>query len=298
MGTPTLNYGWLKPTIGGDATTWGNELNADLDGIDATVFSVAGTANAALPKTGGAMTGALTLRAGAAAAASAPAYFQASALLANPEAHALEWDGVHAFLTQAQGPTRRQLAYIDDAISGSAAKLSTARSIAMSGDVAWSVSFDGSANVAASGTIQNGAVTGAKIAAATVANSNLANMAAHTYKGNNSAAAAAPADVTVAQLLADLGFTTSGIAGGSIVLPGGLLIQWGDLGAQNPGATGTLTFPVAFPNACLAIVVKEVTTAGNTAAVHFTSSPGKTSVTWQLSGNASTLNNFWIAIGN
>jgi hypothetical protein len=31
----TTNYGWVKPTVGSDADTWGGVLNADLDGIDA-----------------------------------------------------------------------------------------------------------------------------------------------------------------------------------------------------------------------------------------------------------------------
>jgi hypothetical protein len=45
----------------------------------------------------------------------------------------------------------------------SAPKLTTARTIAMSGDVVWSTSFDGSGNVTAAGTIQANAVTTSKI---------------------------------------------------------------------------------------------------------------------------------------
>jgi hypothetical protein len=51
----------------------------------------------------------------------------------------------------------------------SAATLTTARNIAMSGDVVWSVSFDGSGNVTAAGTIQANAVTFAKLVAASAA---------------------------------------------------------------------------------------------------------------------------------
>src|SRR6185312_11518476 len=40
-----------------------------------------------------------------------------------------------------------------------ASALRTARTIAMTGDVAWSVSFDGSGNVTSAGTLANTAVT-------------------------------------------------------------------------------------------------------------------------------------------
>ena len=63
----TTNYGWTKPTVGSSTDAWGGYLNTDLDGIDSTVFTVSGvanaaqtTANAALPKAGGTLTGALT----------------------------------------------------------------------------------------------------------------------------------------------------------------------------------------------------------------------------------------------
>lgn len=56
----TTNYGWTKPTVGGNSNTWGDEINTDLDGIDSTVKAVSDVANAALPKAGGTMTGALT----------------------------------------------------------------------------------------------------------------------------------------------------------------------------------------------------------------------------------------------
>lgn len=37
--TLTANYGWTKPDPGASANTWGGTLNADLDKIDAQVFS-------------------------------------------------------------------------------------------------------------------------------------------------------------------------------------------------------------------------------------------------------------------
>ena len=40
-GTPTANYGWIKPNIGSSIDIWGGELNADLDGIDSVVHALA-----------------------------------------------------------------------------------------------------------------------------------------------------------------------------------------------------------------------------------------------------------------
>ena len=36
----TTNYGWTKPTVDGDADTWGTELNSSLDGIDTDLKAV------------------------------------------------------------------------------------------------------------------------------------------------------------------------------------------------------------------------------------------------------------------
>jgi len=58
----TTNYGWTKPTVGGDNNNWGTDLNADLDAIDSTVYAVSGVANAALPLAGGTLSGRLDLK--------------------------------------------------------------------------------------------------------------------------------------------------------------------------------------------------------------------------------------------
>jgi microcystin-dependent protein len=45
--TITPHYHWVKPEISGSPTTWGVKLNADLDLIDAQLFTTTATANAA-----------------------------------------------------------------------------------------------------------------------------------------------------------------------------------------------------------------------------------------------------------
>ena len=66
--TYTLNYNLTKPEVGADTNLWGTHLNADLDAIDGQMktnadaaAAAATTANAAVPKAGGTMTGYLTL---------------------------------------------------------------------------------------------------------------------------------------------------------------------------------------------------------------------------------------------
>lgn len=58
--------------------------------------------------------------------------------------------------------------------AATATALQTARTIAMTGDVSWSTTFNGTANVTGGGTIQAGAVTGSKIASGTITGGNIA----------------------------------------------------------------------------------------------------------------------------
>jgi len=58
--TTTTNYGLTKPEVGASEDTWGTKVNTDMDLVDAQMKVNANTAAAALPKAGGAMTGAIT----------------------------------------------------------------------------------------------------------------------------------------------------------------------------------------------------------------------------------------------
>lgn len=53
----TSNFLWSKPTVGGDGGAWGTKLNTLFDAIDTDLNTVKTTADAALPKAGGTMTG-------------------------------------------------------------------------------------------------------------------------------------------------------------------------------------------------------------------------------------------------
>lgn len=60
---PTTNFGWDLPTVGGSTGSWGTELNTifgdDVTGIDKVVGDIKTTADAALARAGGTMTGRL-----------------------------------------------------------------------------------------------------------------------------------------------------------------------------------------------------------------------------------------------
>jgi hypothetical protein len=96
---------------------------------------------------------------------------------------------------------------LNQSTTGSAATLTTTRSIAMSGDVTWTVNFNGSANVTAVGTIENNAVTTSKISDANVTLEKMANMATASLLGRNTAGTGTPEvlSVSTARTLLGLG---------------------------------------------------------------------------------------------
>lgn len=61
MSTPTTNYAFQKPVVGGESNAWGTELNANWDSIDSILHTVSGVASAALPAATYTAAGILTL---------------------------------------------------------------------------------------------------------------------------------------------------------------------------------------------------------------------------------------------
>lgn len=115
-----------------------------------------------------------------------------------------------------------------------ATKLLTSRTIAMSGDVVWSVSFDGSGNVTATGTIQVGAVTLAK----------MADVATARFFGRIAAGTGVPQVLTGTQATTLLDLFTSSLQGLAPASGGGTAnyLRADGTWVAPPGATsGTVT---------------------------------------------------------
>jgi hypothetical protein len=112
--------------------------------------------------------------------------------------------------------------------AGTATALQTGRTIAITGDVAYtSPAFDGTGNVTAAGTIQSGAVTLAK----------MANLAANSIIGNNTGSPATPIALTTAQVK-----TLLAIAAGDVSGLGTLATQSGTFSGTSSGTnTGDQT---------------------------------------------------------
>ncbi len=184
----------------------------------------------------------------------------------------------------------------DNAVS--ATELQTARTIAISGAVTGTATgFDGSANIAIATT----AIDGSKISTGTVPVARLpaaSTSAAGAVKLNNTltststteALTAAQGKVLNDRFLND--FLNLKSENGYQKLPNGLIIQWGcgvDQKASDYAQTNaqTISFPIAFPNACLNLSVSTYSTEISLDAMYQITSISKTNFKTHLN----TLNN-------
>jgi len=135
VATFTVNAKGLITAAGGTAIRAGSTSQTGIlqltDSTSSTSTTTAATpnavksaydlANAALPKGGGTMTGAITLRTGAAGAGNAPLYFVSGTNLTAAVAGAMEFDGTNLYFTPVS--TRKTVAFTDSNITGTAANV-------------------------------------------------------------------------------------------------------------------------------------------------------------------------------
>lgn len=112
------------------------------------------------------------------------------------------------------------------------------------------------------------------------------------------AATTAPAALTSLGAAGLAAFTTGQVLGsaGSQPLPGGFIIKWGTSTGANNSFT-TISFPVAFPNACFGVLV----TGNNASELNHLTTGSYTASSFGLSyagSIAASGSGFWIAIGN
>lgn len=137
-GTFTVLSATTSLGVTGNITVSGTVDGVDIATRDAVLTSTTTTANAALPKAGGIMTGAITFAAGQT--------FDGR----DVSADGAKLDGIESGATADQ--TKADIDALGIAAS-TAATLATARNIALTGDVSGSASFNGSANISITATV-------------------------------------------------------------------------------------------------------------------------------------------------
>lgn len=261
MTTPTTNYSFPKPIVGGDASTWGTELNTALDDIDATIFEVSNAGQSAVQT---------VLDTGA---ANAYAIAPATPL----EAYAF---GLPIFFTVANANTAASTM----SNSGLSPRPLVRRdgTALVSGDVVPGIPY-AAVDDGMSYRIANLQTPASSAAAGILA---LA-LAADVLAGTDAAKGVTPASL-VSSLLATNGY---------IKLPGGLIIQWGITGnVTGGGGTATITYPTPFVASTYAVVLTPLVAGTSPGAQSSVSSTTNTQFSMQ-NGQNTTGAFYWAAIG-
>lgn len=92
-------------------------------------------------------------------------------------------------------------------------------------------------------------------------------------------------------------FAASLAPNGSQKLPSGKIEQWGATGLKSGGTTSTISFPIAFPNTCLAVFLTPTTAGGAGQQNSKATSPSKTGFAY-INYSAAPEECFFYAIGN